>query len=164
MEEVAEDTVKSPCCFCDVEGRGTDANKAQALAGSTEGERSDGGESKDLREAGPHGNNETAVADEAAEYGGNVKKKRQAVLRVVTSASNPNKGLRYWSCANQQLRFWKRPKRGGRKDSDKATREEDGGEPHCDFFQWLDPPRVTKEQKMEQLKEKRRKRELALLT
>ena len=163
MEDDPEVTAEAPCCLCDVGMEGTRADKAQDLAGSSAGEKTCGAESEDLREGGPHGNIETSDADGAAERAGDVRMKRKAVLRVVMSASNPNKGLRYWSCANQQLKFWKRPKRQVNKESGKATREEGIGEPHCDFFEWLDPPRVTKEQKKEQLKEKRRKRELALL-
>ncbi|CAI5523406.1 unnamed protein product [Closterium sp. Naga37s-1] len=63
-------------------------------------------------------------------------------------------------------RPFKRP-RHARKGARPAAEEGDEAEgkkgARCNFFRWLDTPRVTKEEKAAAAREKRRKRELALL-
>ncbi|CAI5489302.1 unnamed protein product [Closterium sp. Naga37s-1] len=77
-----------------------------------------------------------------------------------------NKGLRYWTCANYQPRPFKRPRharKGARPAAGDGDEAEEKKGARCNFFRWLDTPRVTKEEKAAAAREKRRKRELALL-
>eukprot|EP00850_Spirogloea_muscicola_P008404 SM000044S16051 [mRNA] locus=s44:722358:722919:- [translate_table: standard] len=73
---------------------------------------------------------------------------RLAVMKV--TKTGPNRALRYWACTSARPLFARRPR----------LRD---AEPTCGFFQWLDQPRTTPNERRQQLSLVRRQRELALL-
>eukprot|EP00899_Mesostigma_viride_P022713 jgi/Mesvir1/3626/Mv04363-RA.1 len=91
---------------------------------------------------------------------------RPAVVKTVIGANNPNKGCRYWACADHQLPFYMRAKKqgtkkhGGSEQGGASSLEDRAG---CRMFRWIDPPRLTGAEKKAKAKERLRERELALL-
>ncbi|KAG0557150.1 hypothetical protein KC19_11G106100 [Ceratodon purpureus] len=77
---------------------------------------------------------------------------RQAVLKTVVRSGDPNQGLRYWSCSNYRKLFTKK-----KKPPSDVTEES------CNYFRWLDTPRVTAKDKREARKERYRQVELQRL-
>ncbi|BFI34386.1 hypothetical protein MPTK2_4g23670 [Marchantia polymorpha subsp. ruderalis] len=77
---------------------------------------------------------------------------KPAVLKTVGSKS-PNRGKRYYSCEKYKPPFFTRKRNRKRDDDDGSS---------CRFFQWLDIPKVTMEDKKEIKLQKRRQLEQIL--